>query len=226
MAKQKTKVPAAVSRRQTPDAGDAPVSPVPASKAVTKRKVVLKGKLKNARKGKTRPMVDVGGTDMMGAPPRQKGKATRKKSASPGVAHAVTDSLVAKVFESFQGALPIIKRSRKPVRPTVPLGRLERLEIALGEVRVGGRASVRTRKLLASGVPKMAQKVIEEAAEAAIEAIRGDHAGFVNESVDLFYNLLALASEIGVPLAAIWAEMDRREQSLGMAEKMPKAPDL
>lgn len=111
---------------------------------------------------------------------------------------------------------------RKGVRPSEAPGRLDRLELAIGEVRLGARNSLRTRKLLASGVPKMAQKLIEEAAEAAIEAIRGDRAAFVQESVDLFYNLLALCSELGVPLGEIWAEMDRRELLLGMAEKLPK----
>lgn len=114
---------------------------------------------------------------------------------------------------------------RKAVRPAETLGRLERLEMAIGEVRHGGRTSLRTRKLLASGIPKMAQKVIEEAAETAIEAIRGERAAFVQESVDLFYNLLALCSELGIPLAEIWAEMDRRELALGMAEKLPKPSD-
>ena len=114
---------------------------------------------------------------------------------------------------------------RKTVRPSETPGRLERLEIAIGEVRHGGRNSLRTRKLLASGLPKMAQKLIEEAAETAIEAIRDERAAFVHESVDLFYNLLALCSELGVPLAEIWAEMDRRELALGMAEKLPKPSD-
>lgn len=114
---------------------------------------------------------------------------------------------------------------RKIVRLGEAPGRLERLESAIVEVRLGTRNSVRTRKLLASGVAKMAQKVIEEAAEAAIEAIRGDRAAFVQESVDLFYNHLALCCEVGVPLAEIWAEMDRREGELGMAEKLPKPVD-
>ena len=52
--------------------------------------------------------------------------------------------------------------------------RLDHLAAAIAEVRAGARISPRTSKLLASGAPKMAQKVIEEAAEAAIEAIRGE----------------------------------------------------
>ncbi len=110
----------------------------------------------------------------------------------------------------------------KRTEPRVEPDPLERLAEAIGEVRAGRRISVRTQKLLASGVPKMAQKVIEEAAEVAIEAIRGDRFSLINESVDLFYNLIALLSERQVPLADIWAEMDRREAILGMSEKLPK----
>jgi len=83
-------------------------------------------------------------------------------------------------------------------------------------VRAGARISPRTSKLLASGAPKMAQKVIEEAAEAAIEAIRGNRMAF--------YNLSALWVELGVSTDEIWSEMDRREKALGMAEKLAKSP--
>ncbi len=60
------------------------------------------------------------------------------------------------------------------------------------------RLSPRTSKLFAGGAPKMVQKLIEEAAEAGIEAMRGDREALVHESVDLFYNLSALWVELGV----------------------------
>jgi phosphoribosyl-ATP pyrophosphohydrolase len=101
-------------------------------------------------------------------------------------------------------------------------GRLERLARAVAEVRAGVRVSPRTSKLFASGAPKMAQKVIEEAAEAGIEAIRGDRNALIHETVDLFYNLSALWAELDVLPADIWREMDRREAAFGMAEKLPK----
>jgi phosphoribosyl-ATP pyrophosphohydrolase len=100
--------------------------------------------------------------------------------------------------------------------------RLDRLASALAEVRVGARLSVRTTKLFASGAPKMAQKVIEEAAEVGIEAVRGNRRAVILESVDLFYNLLALWSELGVMPSEVWTEMERREAAFGMAEKLPK----
>jgi phosphoribosyl-ATP pyrophosphohydrolase len=109
---------------------------------------------------------------------------------------------------------------------SVPAGaddRLARLATAIGEVRAGRRSSPRTAKLLAAGVSKMVQKLIEEAAEAGIEAMHGDAAAVVKESVDLLYNLAILWSEIGVDPGMVWAEMDRRETLLGMVEKLPKA---
>jgi phosphoribosyl-ATP pyrophosphohydrolase len=103
--------------------------------------------------------------------------------------------------------------------------RLERLAAAIAEVRAGTRLSARTIKLLKSGRPKMAQKVIEEAAELGIEAVRGDRRALINESVDLLYNLAVLWSDAAVSLVDICLEMDRREQLLGMAEKLPKKTD-
>ena len=104
--------------------------------------------------------------------------------------------------------------------------RLARLAAAINEVRAGQRSSPRTAKLLAAGVPKMAQKLIEEAAEASIEAVRGDQIAVVKESVDLLYNLVILWSEVGVDPGMVWAEMDRRETALGMAEKLPKLREV
>ena len=58
----------------------------------------------------------------------------------------------------------------------------------------------------------------------AIDAVRGDEAAVVKESVDLLYNLVILWTETGVDPDRVWGEMDRRERLLGMAEKLPKSP--
>lgn len=105
-------------------------------------------------------------------------------------------------------------------------GRLQRLWNAVQEVRDGRRDSPRTARLLAAGAPKMAQKVVEEAAEVAIEAVLGRREALINESVDLLYNLAALWNESGVAMADLWAEMDRREATFGMSEKLPKADEV
>ena len=68
----------------------------------------------------------------------------------------------------------------------------------------------------------MAQKVAEEATEVVIEAVRGRRTAVIKESVDLIYNLAVLWSELGIAASEVWAEMDRRQALLGMAEKLPK----
>jgi phosphoribosyl-ATP pyrophosphohydrolase len=76
--------------------------------------------------------------------------------------------------------------------------------------------------LPACGLPRIAQKLAEEATEVVIEAVRGERLAVINESVDLIYNLVVLWSELGITALEVWAEMDRRQALLGMAEKLPK----
>ena len=68
----------------------------------------------------------------------------------------------------------------------------------------------------------MAQKLAEEATEVVIDAVRGQRLSVIHESVDLPYNLVVLWSELGITASEVWAEMDRRQALLGMAEKLPK----
>lgn len=72
----------------------------------------------------------------------------------------------------------------------------------------------------------MAQKVIEEAAEVAIDAVRGERNTVIAESGDLLYNLVALWCSIDITPSDVWAEMDRREALLSMVEKLPKPGDV
>jgi phosphoribosyl-ATP pyrophosphohydrolase len=83
--------------------------------------------------------------------------------------------------------------------------------------------SARTAKLLSAGVAKMSQKLVEEAAEVAIDAVRKRARGVVNESADLLYHLVVLWFALGIDPATVWAEMGRREQLFGLAEKPPKS---
>jgi phosphoribosyl-ATP pyrophosphohydrolase len=63
--------------------------------------------------------------------------------------------------------------------------RIAELEAAIAGVRAGRNTSPRTARLLAGGIPRMAQKMAEEATEVVIEAVRGERAAVINESVDL-----------------------------------------
>jgi phosphoribosyl-ATP pyrophosphohydrolase len=117
-------------------------------------------------------------------------------------------------------------RSKKKGSPknAIP-SQITQLENAIAEVRGSRTPSPRTARLISSGLPRMAKKVAEEATEVVIEAVRGRRTAVVKESVDLLYNLVVLWSELGIAASEIWAEMDRRQALLGMAEKLPKDDD-
>jgi phosphoribosyl-ATP pyrophosphohydrolase len=89
---------------------------------------------------------------------------------------------------------------------------------------VSERDNPRTARLLSCGRSKIAQKLIEEAGELALEAVRHRSRGVVRESADLIYHLVVLWHECGIAPEEIWAEMRRRADKLGLAEKLPKSP--
>lgn len=99
---------------------------------------------------------------------------------------------------------------------------LDRLYAAVLAARDLDPSVSKTARLYRRGLPKMAKKVAEEAAEVAIDAVAGTPDALVRESADLLYNLTVLWAASGVAPAEIWAEMDRRERMLGIAEKLPK----
>jgi phosphoribosyl-ATP pyrophosphohydrolase len=97
---------------------------------------------------------------------------------------------------------------------------LEHLAASLGEVTAVTHP--RTYKLLQSGRSKLARKVIEEACEVTVEAVKRHPAGVIRESADLLYHLIALWFHVGVEPIEIWQEMQTRADVLGIAEKLPK----
>ena len=80
----------------------------------------------------------------------------------------------------------------------------------------------RTARLLQSGRGKMAKKLAEEAVEVVIDAMNGDRQAVMRESADLLYNLVVLWVSSDLRPEDIWAEMKRREDLMGIAEKLPK----
>jgi phosphoribosyl-ATP pyrophosphohydrolase len=80
----------------------------------------------------------------------------------------------------------------------------------------------RTARLLQSGRGKMAKKMAEEAVEVVIDAMNGDRNAVVRESADLLYNLVVLWVASDLKPDDVWREMKRREELMGIAEKMPK----
>jgi phosphoribosyl-ATP pyrophosphohydrolase len=99
---------------------------------------------------------------------------------------------------------------------------LEQLYGALGQVTAVTHP--RTFKLLQSGDRKLARKVIEEACEVTVEAVKRQADGMVRESADLLYHLVVLWRRFGIEPIEIWREMQTRADMLGIAEKLPKTP--
>ncbi|HEX6106274.1 MAG TPA: bifunctional phosphoribosyl-AMP cyclohydrolase/phosphoribosyl-ATP diphosphatase HisIE [Gemmatimonadales bacterium] len=67
-----------------------------------------------------------------------------------------------------------------------------------------------TAQLLARGVPKISQKVGEEAVEVVVAANAEDDARLAAESADLLYHLLVLLQARGVGLDAVLKELEAR----------------
>jgi phosphoribosyl-ATP pyrophosphohydrolase len=100
---------------------------------------------------------------------------------------------------------------------------LERLYQAVLAARDLDPATSRTARLFQRGPSKMAKKLAEEAIEVVIDAVNGDAPAVVRESADLLYNLTVLWASAGVKPEDVWREMERREDMLGIAEKLPKS---
>jgi phosphoribosyl-ATP pyrophosphohydrolase len=100
---------------------------------------------------------------------------------------------------------------------------LERLYLAVLAARDLDPATSRTARLFQRGPSRMAKKLAEEAIEVVIDAVNGDAPAVVRESADLLYNLTVLWVSAGVKPEDVWREMERREDMLGIAEKLPKS---
>lgn len=100
---------------------------------------------------------------------------------------------------------------------------LERLYQAVIAARDLDPATSRTARLFQRGPSKMAKKLAEEAIEVVIDAVNGNTEAVVRESADLLYNLTVLWAAAGVKPEDVWREMARREDLLGIAEKLPKS---
>jgi phosphoribosyl-ATP pyrophosphohydrolase len=99
---------------------------------------------------------------------------------------------------------------------------LERLHKSVVALQKGDPAQSRTARLMRAGRAKIAKKMAEEAVEVVVDVMRGNREAAIRESADLLYHLVVLWAEAGIRPQDVWAEMDRRERLLGIAEKPPK----
>ena len=104
-------------------------------------------------------------------------------------------------------------------RMSSPDDSLARLEATIAARRGADPQSSYVARLHSRGLEKIAQKLGEEATETVIAALVQDREALVSEAADLIFHLMVLLGAKDVPLAAVLAELDRREGTSGIAEK-------
>ncbi|GMN03090.1 phosphoribosyl-ATP diphosphatase [Erythrobacter sp. MTPC3] len=100
---------------------------------------------------------------------------------------------------------------------------LERLEQTIAARRAASPETSYVAKLNAKGVPKIAQKVGEEATETVIAAVSGSNEELIGEAADLLFHLMVLLDAKGVSLDHVLGELDRREGLSGLEEKASRS---
>ena len=111
----------------------------------------------------------------------------------------------------------LLNRTRGSLDP------ISQLEIDLKDAAGNPTRFPRTTKLISAGAPQQAKKVVEEAAELAIEAVRCDRDAAVREAADLVYNLVVLLEGMEIHFDEVCRELARRRSEYGIAAKPPKA---
>ncbi len=96
---------------------------------------------------------------------------------------------------------------------------LEDLEKIIHSRAESGDTKSYTASLISCGVEKCAQKMGEEAVEAAIAAATGDSEGLRKESADLLYHLLVVLKTSNIPLSLVMEELEMRTSQSGLEEK-------
>lgn len=104
-----------------------------------------------------------------------------------------------------------------------PLDPIHQLESDLKQAAGDPTRFPRTTKLLFAGAPQQAKKMVEEATELAIEAVRDDKDAAVREAADLVYNLIVLLEGMDIAFDDVCRELERRRDAYGIAAKLPKA---
>lgn len=109
--------------------------------------------------------------------------------------------------------------------PTTCPSRTNEVDILYAQLSaVDPVATPRTARLMNEGTRKISQKLIEEAAEVALDAVRYRNNSVIRESADLLYHLVVLWHALGIDPDDVWSEMRARAAKLGIAEKLPKRP--
>ena len=90
-------------------------------------------------------------------------------------------------------------------------GILDQLYAVIEQRRGADPASSHTAKLFRKGLPKIAQKVGEEAVETVIDAVAGEDERVVEESADLLYHLMVLLAARDIAPEQVWRALQARQ---------------
>jgi phosphoribosyl-ATP pyrophosphohydrolase len=96
---------------------------------------------------------------------------------------------------------------------------LERLEALIASRRGADPSASWVAKLNAKGLDAVLKKIGEEATETVIAGKARDRDATIHEMADLWFHCLVLLEREGIPLAAVMAELERREGRSGVEEK-------
>lgn len=96
---------------------------------------------------------------------------------------------------------------------------LEQLNTRIAERASAPADESYTASLIAKGVEKCAQKLGEEAVEAAIAAVTDNKTELIGEAGDVLYHLLVLLRAADVSLDDVMQELASRTAQSGLAEK-------
>ena len=115
--------------------------------------------------------------------------------------------------------------NKKKAAPALDGRILDRLFAVVESRKDADPGSSYTAKLMQRGLPKVAQKVGEEAVEAVIEAVLDRKGKLAAESADLLYHLTVLWAMAGLTPEDIWEALADREGKSGPELKAAEAAD-
>ena len=150
---------------------------------------------------------------------RSKGRLWTKGEESGNFLHVVSisidcdsDSLLLKVTPDgpvcHTGADTCWNETNKPGK----IDFLLKLEEVIKQRKLTGDENSYTARLFKLGIPKIDQKVGEEAVETVIEALRDEDQLFIEEASDLVYHLLVLLNAKGFSLADVTTKLEQRHK--------------
>ncbi len=98
------------------------------------------------------------------------------------------------------------------IAPETEKGFLYTLEEVINRRKAEMPEDSYTSKLFTRGLPRITQKVGEEAVETIIAAMKNDREELINETADLFYHVLVLLSAAGLKMSDIEEKLAERHK--------------